>query len=600
MSENQLISLAAILALGLLAQWLGWRFKLPSILPLLVFGLAAGPAAMIFLEKKLIDPDLLLHDLLFPIVSLSVGVILFEGGLSLRFSELRGIGSALSNLLVFGALVTWLLAAGAAHYLLDFAWPMALLFAALLVVTGPTVIVPLLRQVRPAGTLNSLLKWEGIVNDPIGAILAVLVLEIILAGSQHAGAVIALMVGKAVMIALVISTMLSGLLIVLLKRYWVPDYLQSPATLALVALAFVASNYFQAETGLLTVTLMGIILANQKWASVHHIITFKENLRTLLISVLFILLAARLRPEQLTQLDVGSIFFLIALIVIVRPASVFLATIGSKLSWQQKLFLALICPRGIVAAAVSSVIAIELTHHQIDASALVPNMFLVIIGTITFCALVANPAAQALGLVKTNPQGVLLVGAHKTARMIAAELANQEIETVLIDTNRHNIATARMEGLTTYHGSSLSEHALETIDLSGIKRMMALTANDQANALAALHYSEFFGRGEVYQLCGEGQDKRTTESARHLHGRFLFGPQITFWTLESLVVRGAVIKTTNITDEYTYEQFQQQYGDDIVELFVITESGDLTPMTLIDPPSRQDKCKIIFITSEPG
>ncbi len=598
MTEHHLlIALACVISIGIGAQWLGWRLKLPSILPLLIFGLLAGPVAVWLFDKRLLDPDLLMGNLLFPFVSLSVGIILFEGGLSLKFSELNSIGGVVTKLLFLGAIVTWALVSFFAHLILGFTWPLSLLFGAMLIVTGPTVIIPLLRQVRPSGSLGSLLKWEGIVNDPIGAIIAVLVLEAILVGPDMAAASVTLIILKSILIAVVLGGIGCILLIFLLKRYWIPDYLQVPATLAFVAIAFAASNQIEHESGLLTVTLMGIILANQKFVSIQHIIEFKENLRVLLISVLFILLAARLSPEQISQLDWRSFLFLFVLIGVVRPATVFISTFKSNLTLKEKLFLSAIAPRGIVAAAVISVIAIDLAPLTEQAGMLVPNMFLVIIGTITFCALFANPIARKLELVNENPQGVLFVGAHKMVRLIAAEVKKQGFDVILTDTNYDNISQARMEGFTTYHGSLVSEHAIEYMNLSGIKRLMAMTSNDQANSLSGLHCIELFGRSEIYQLQPKTKHKDVIQTARHLRGRYLFKDGVDYWHLDLLKrLEKVQIKTTNITEEYTYDMFKQQYQDNCIELFVITSTNQLQPVTLNDSPEVQVKSKLLFLT----
>ncbi len=267
MTEHLLVGLAGIIILGIGAQWLAWRLRLPSILLLLLFGFAAGPAT------GFLDPDALLGDLLPPVVSLSVAVILFEGGLSLSFTELRQIGTVVRNLVSVGALVTWLVTAGAAHFILDLSAALAVLLGAILVVTGPTVIVPLLRHVRPVGPVNSILKWEGILIDPIGAMLAVLVFEAILAGGFQEATTLALTgVLNTVVIGGVNGVLGAMVLTFLLKRYWIPDFLHNAFSLMVVVGAFTASNVMQAESGLLAVIVMGMTLANQKMITVKHIV----------------------------------------------------------------------------------------------------------------------------------------------------------------------------------------------------------------------------------------------------------------------------------------------------------------------------------------
>ena len=354
MNESLMIGLAAVLVLGIGAQWVAWRIKLPAILALLLFGFLAGPVPEAVYGKKWLDPDDLFGKVLFPIVSLSVAVILFEGGLTLKFRELKQIGGAVRNLVSIGIVTTWLLITGAAHLLLDFDLRLSLLIGAIFTVTGPTVIGPLLRQVRPSGQLGPVLKWEGILSDPIGALLAVLVFESILPGSHSeveqtlAGALLA--GGQALGSGFIVGIAGAALLVLMLNRYWIPDYLQSPVTLGLVVLAFEISNHLYPESGLVAVTLMGVLLANQRYASVGHVIEFKENLRVLLISSLFILLAARLNVADVMRLDWGGFGFMLAVILVVRPVSVLLATLKAGLSWKERLWLSMVAPRGIVAA----------------------------------------------------------------------------------------------------------------------------------------------------------------------------------------------------------------------------------------------------------
>ena len=295
-----MLSLAAIVVMGLGAQWLAWRLRLPSILFLLAVGFAAGQAGLGF-----IDPQALFGEkLLFPIVSLSVAIILFEGGLTLRVSELRETGKVVLSLILLGALVTWGLTTASAYWLLEFDIKLAVLFGALLIVTGPTVVLPLLRQVRPGEQIRNILKWEGILNDPLGAIVAVLVFQALFSGLSDTGgdpgllhAVEGLL--KAALIGGGLGILGAACILFCLKRYLIPDFLQSAITLMTVVVVFASSNYLQEESGILGVTVMGLCLPNQRWVAVRHIIEFKDNLRVLLISALCIVLSARISLEDL-------------------------------------------------------------------------------------------------------------------------------------------------------------------------------------------------------------------------------------------------------------------------------------------------------------
>ena len=574
--------------LGIVAQWLSWRLRLPSILLLLILGFVAGPVT------GFLDPDELFGDLLVPLVSVSVAVILFEGGLSLRFAELRGTGSVVRNLISVGLVVTWLVGAGAAHLLFGLDLALATLLGSILVVTGPTVIGPLLRQVRPTSRISSTLKWEGILIDPIGAMLAVLVFEAILSGGfQEATTTAVVVVLKTVLIGGVIGGLGALAMMMLLKRYWIPDFLDNAATLMIVVSVFTASHLLQSESGLLAATVMGIILANQKMVAIKHIIKFKENLRVLLISSLFILLAARLRVIDLDYIGASGLAFLGVLMLMARPIAVALSSLGSGLTWRERLFLSWIAPRGVVAAAVASIFALRLEEagDYPQAELLVPLTFLVIIGTIAINGLTASPVARLLSVARPNPQGALIVGAHSWARGIAYALQVAGYDVLLVDSNWENVSAARKSGLQAHFGNILSEYILDDIKLDGIGRMLALTPNDEVNSLAALHFADVFGRMKIYQL--PSQSKETVP--KHLHGRHLFGSEITYGYLSGRFAEGAVVKTTGLTEQFGYESFQALYGEDAVPLFLIDKDGALEFFTPDESPTPRPGQTLISV-----
>lgn len=583
--EHLLIGLAAIIVLGMGAQWLSWRLRLPAILFLLIVGFLAGPVAGV------IEPDALLGDLLFPIVSLSVAVILFEGGLSLDIAELREIGRAVRGLITVGVLLTWWLTTAFAHILLGLDLALATLFGAVLVVTGPTVILPLLRHIRPKARIGSTVKWEGIVNDPIGAILGVLVFEAIVAGGFQAGFTTVLVgMSRATLVGGGLGIAAAGLVVVLLKRYWMPDYLQSSAALAIVVLVYAVADTAQPESGLLAVTVMGAALASQRFVSVKSIVVFKENLRVLLISGLFVLLAARLPLADPDYWRAGSLLFLAALILIVRPVSVAAATWRSGLTWRERAFLAAIAPRGIVAAAIASVFALRLveTGHP-EAARLVPLMFLSIVGTVMVYGVCSPLVARWLGVATPNPQGLLIIGAAPWVRAVATLLRDQGFKVVLADSNWDNVAAARRDGLPARYANVLTEGALEEIemDLDDVGQLLALTPNDEVNALATLHFADLFDRSRMFQLPPESteRERRQRGIPLHLRGRFLFADHATYAHLATRFQEGAIVKRSRLTDEYDFDAFRRQYGDSAIPLFVIKESGELGVITATSPPA---------------
>ena len=591
MESQLLISLTFMVVLGIGSQWLAWQLRLPSILLMLVAGFLAG-------NTPYLNTDELFGNLLFPIVSLSVALIMFEGGLGLRLVDLQSIGRTLPKLLLIGAAVTWALGSFFAYWVLGLSTGLALLLGAVLVVTGPTVIIPLMRQVRPAGQVANILKWEGILIDPVGATLALLVYEAITIG-DHGNPAVAI---TAAIIKTLLYGGLSGLggglfLSYMLRKYWIPDFLQNPVTIMIVLFIFTLSNTGQHESGLLAVTVMGIFMANQRWADIEHIVEFKENLRVLLISGLFILLASRIQFSDLMALPGTSILFLILMIAVVRPAAVFISTAKSNLEVNEKTFLAGVAPRGIVAAAVSSVFSLRMVEQGYpEAAVLVPMTFLIIIGTVAVYGLGTKPLAQRLGVAEPNPSGFLIIGAHKWARSLAHAFREEGVTVLLSDTNWSSISEARMEGLQAYFGNALSESSDDEMDLSGIGYCIALTPNDQVNSLVSLHFAPLFGRGKVYQL-GANTEKvlgRAMKSER-FRGRELFKEGVSFRILARHFTDGAVIKKTPLTDTFTMAEFYAHYGEEALPLAIIEKEGRITPYTAVDPPKLQSGQKLISL-----
>jgi len=595
-TDRILVDLAGIFALGMGAQWVAWRLRIPSIVLLLAFGYVAGPAT------GLIDPDAVFGNLLLPVVTFSVALILFEGGLSLKVDELKETGGAIWKLVSIGAFVTWILASLAAYTIMEFNWEVSLVVGAILVVTGPTVIGPLLRHIRPSRRVGAVAKWEGIVIDPIGAVLAVLVLEATTSASGEGFADALLGAGAGLARTAVVGGVAGGavawIALLFLKRFWVPDFLQIPLFVMSVVVVFTVSNLLQKESGLLAVTVMGIVLANQKSVAIRHIVEFKENLRVLLISAVFILLAARLKSGLTELLDWRSLSFVGVLILFIRPFAVLVSTFGSELNWRERVFLGWLAPRGIVAAAVASVFALHLEEVGEEVTGLV---FLVVVMTVSVYGLTAPFLARALKISNPNPQGVLIVGAHRFSRALGCLLKNQGYQVLLADTSRTNLRKARMEGLPTYYGNILSEYALETLDLGGIGRLLALTPNDEVNTLATLHFSEVFGRSEVYQLSmggGNGAD-RDSMSLR-LHGRFLFGKEATYDSLMGQIRSGAAVKRTKISEEYDFDAFLSKYGQDALLLFRIDQNGRLDIFAIDDETTPKPGEEVVFLAAPSG
>lgn len=556
MEHHTILVLAGIVVLGIGCQWLAWRLKIPAILPLLITGFLVGPVF------DWLHPRELLGELFFPSISLSVAIILFEGALTLEFREIRRLRGVVRNLITVGALVTLVGGALAARLLIGLPWLISFLFGALIVVTGPTVIGPLLRNIRPTQRVASILKWEGILIDPIGALLAVIIFDIIIAeGPLGNPSLIAISTFARIMIIGLVLGLLSGYITAFfIKRYWVPDYLNELFALAMVIGVFALSDVLQSESGLLAVTVMGVVLANSGLHQLHDMWHFKERISILLISTLFIILAANVSFEQLSLLGVNSLLLLGVVLFILRPLSIWVSTLNSDLSRNERLFLSWVAPRGIVAASVSSLFAFRLEElGYAEAAILAPLTFLVIVGTVFLHGSTAKWVAQRLGVAEADPQGFLMMGATEFARALAKLLKENGFNVLLVDTNRHNVRAARIEGLEAHQGNLLSESVQEDLSLSGLGHFLALTSNDEANALACVHMRDTFGARKVYQL--PPREENGQEFASGLMGRILFDERATYETLESLMQRGGVIKATLLTEKFTCDEYRQVWGD---------------------------------------
>jgi len=577
MDQIPLMELAGIIISGISAQWLAWRLKLPSILLLMVFGFMAGPLT------GFLHPDRLMGPLLSPFISISLALILFEGGLSLKIADLIGTRIVVHNLLTIGVFTTWILASISAYIILGLNPLLSVLLGSILVVTGPTVITPLLLYVRPSGRVGSIVKWEGIMNDPIGAILAIIVLEGILASGPHEAALTAALGFIMTLIAGCSLGFLGAIIIIkVIKEYWAPDRLLEVISLMLVVLVFTISELIWEESGLLAATLMGVVLANQNTVNITPIIKFKEDLRTLLISLLFIILVARLPIDYFYYINSNSVLFLGSLVFIVRPAAVILSTRGQGLSWQEKVFIAWMAPRGIVAAAVASVFGLFLSDQGMPQSEmLAPVTFFVVAGTVVIYGLTAGPLARALHLASRNQKGFLIAGASSWAREMASIIRDQGLPVLLVDTNSAEIAKAYQDGLPTYHGSIISESILDEIEISNLGHLMALTSDEMINSLAAVRFRDIFGRKEVYQIRLETAGVRgmQTIAPEHLRGRFLFSPPITYSYLDEKFKSGASFVINEFTENFKYDPEAPFHDANTIPLMLISSNGAVNLFT---------------------
>ncbi|HET8984948.1 MAG TPA: sodium:proton antiporter [Trueperaceae bacterium] len=564
------LAIALIIGLGVGAQWLAWRARVPAILPLLAVGFLVGPL-LGWLQPSVVFPP----DLFFPLVSMAVGLILFEGGLTLRFAELRDTRRVVINLVTWGALVTWLLGAAAAYLVAGLNIQLALLFGSLVIVTGPTVIAPLLRIVRPNANVSSVLKWESIVIDAVGALVAVLVLEaIVLHSRDEPIASIALLLGRFIIVGSATGAAGGLALSWLLRRRAIPDYLVNVTALAFLFATFSLANAFSSEAGLLAAVVMGILVANTGVPNLDALLSFKEDLTVLLVSMLFIALAANVELSSfLAALSWPTVIMVALIVFIIRPLDVFLSSIGSRLSGRERLFIAWVGPRGIVAASVTSLFAVRLQAIGLEgADELVPLVFMVIVATVLLASLTAKPLGVRLGVADPDPQGVLLLGAHPVGRQIGLALDKLGVSVLLADTNWSNVSEARADGLQTYFGSLLADTSDDRLRLAGIGRLVALTSNDEANALTAVKYAREFGKSNVFQLAPRAQDDHGKRLGGEHRGRWLSSTDLSFENIENLHRAGATVETAELSEQFTLADYQSG-GRTAVPLFVVNGKG---------------------------
>jgi NhaP-type Na+/H+ or K+/H+ antiporter len=553
MGEHLVLAVTVVGLLGVGAQWLAWRVNLPAIVLMSIAGLLVGPVLGI------LNPSEDFGDFYQPIISLAVAVILFEGGLQLNFRELRGLERGILRLVLVGGPLAWIFGALAAHHIAGLEWPTAIVFAGIMIVTGPTVIIPLLRQAKLSSRPAAILKWEGIINDPIGALCAVVAFEFFLAREAHH------LTNFQMFGSLLIGTILCTLCGVAIgfglarafRNGWVPEYLKSPVLLTAVLLAFVLANLLQPEGGLLSVTAMGVTMANAKMPSIIQIRHFKENIAILFVAGVFVLLTANLSWEVLGQLNQPLILFVIVMLFVVRPASVLLSTIGTGLSWSERLLVSWIAPRGIVAVAVSGLFAEHMIHEGAfeDGAIMVPLAFAMVFATVVLHGFTIGPIGKLLGLASKSAPGVLIVGASPWSIQLAQKIRDLNIPVLLADPNYRSLRGARNEGIPTYYGEILSEVTEHHVEFVRYGYLLAVSGNEAHNALVCTNLAPELNRAMTYQLSPRGREENRRAVSYALQGRTFLGASIGLENLLRWHWAGWQFQFTKLSETYGPEAY---------------------------------------------
>lgn len=579
-----MLELAGIIILGIIAQWVAWRLKLPSILPLILIGLLVGPIATLYTEngQKLIEPiwdgqkGLFPGEGLYYFVSLAISIILFEGGLTLKRSEIRNVGPVISKLITLGSIVTFFGAGIAAHYIFGLNWQISFLFSALIIVTGPTVITPILRNIPLKKDVSTVLKWEGILIDPIGALAAVLVFEFISVGEGQGYTLTALIeFGKILLFGITFGFTFAHALAFAIKRNYIPHFLLNVVSLSVVLLVFVESDIFAHESGLLAVVVMGMVMGNMDLPNIKELLYFKESLSVLLISILFILLAANINISDLELIANWKTFALFAIVVfVIRPLGVFLSTSGSNLKFKEKLFIGWVGPRGIVAAGIASLFGSKLlAKGEPGAEYITPLVFMIVLGTVVLNATTARLFAKLVGVFLTKSEGILIIGASKVSRLIGSYLQQNNRHVVLIDNNQINIERAKKLGLEAFSTTIYSDSLSDNIELNDVGYLMALTGNSDINNFAINKFKNEFGENGSFRLVTT--DEMNDPENNPKEG--LFSHTDDFIKLTEAARKNPAIHEVDLKNQEHYEVLIEitKIDEDIIPIFLKTLNGDL-------------------------
>ncbi len=603
-----MLELAGIIILGILAQWFAWKFKIPAILPLILIGLLVGPIAAEFLSEdgtKWIEPvwdpkkdkGLFPGEGLYHFVSLAISIILFEGGLTLKRNEIRTVGPVITKLITLGSAITFFGSGVLAHYIFNLNWELSFLFSALIIVTGPTVITPILRNIPLKKDVSAVLKWEGILIDPIGALVAVLVFEFISVGGGGGFTKTALIeFGKIILFGTTFGFTFAHALAFAINKNLIPHYLLNVVSLSTVLLVYVESDIFAHESGLLAVVVMGMVLGNNKLENIKELLYFKESLSVLLISILFILLAANINIEDMLLLYNWNTAILFAIVVfLIRPLAVFSSTIGSSLKTNEKLFISWVGPRGIVAAGIASLFGSKLIKSGVEgAEYITPLVFMIVLGTVLLNATTARFMAKILRVFLLKSEGILIIGAGQLSRLIASYLVKNGRHVVLVDSNSNNVQKAKDLGLDAIKKDIYEEDLSDNIELNDVGYLLSLTGNSEINRFAINKFKDQFGENGSFRLITPEE----MASPKNNPKEGLFSHTDDFVKLTEVARKYPKIHEMDIDSKAHYESLIDitKNDDDIVPLFIKRKSGflDIIPAFSKDVKIG-DNSKLVYL-----
>ena len=566
-----LVTIGGIVLIGMISQWIAWKQKVPVIILLIVSGFIAGPILGIITPQQTLG-----QEMIFTIVELSVALILFDGALQLKISELKLVSSGLKRILSLGVIFHFLLISIVAHYLMQVSWGFSTLLAGILIVTGPTVIIPALREAKMSRRISHFFKWEGILTDPVGAIVAVVVYDAVVLSSQNETAQMFSAIMKIIFISILFSFSLKYLVHFSIKNKMLPEYLQIPFVTSLVITSFVFSNYLQHGSGLLTVTAFGFLLGNSKLELVFNLRTFKENVTTMCISFVFITITASIPLTVFANIEWPHIVFIFLTSFVLRPMAIFIATMNSNMDVKERLLIGLYGPRGIVAASVAAVLSSEMFQIGLKGGELfLPIVFLVILTTVIVHGLMLKPLAKILGQQGNDNNGVIFIGTMPWVVDLAIKLNNLGVPVLITSASWYKLAPFRKLGLNCFYGQILDHLNSETLDLNDYSFLMAMSENDSFNLLACERFAKYLGHDHVYHLKQSRNFIHDTYNIdKNSYCIFVNDLKLRYENIMRYYQNGWGFKDTKITEEYTYQDFLND-NDQAILFMKMSRTGEI-------------------------
>ena len=582
----------------MLGQYIGWKFKIPSIVIFILFGILLGPIL------GFINPQESLGEGFNIFIEFAVVILLFEGGLNLKFKELKEVSFGVKRLTTAGVVVNFFLAFYAGQYIAGLSKPISAVIAAILVVTGPTVIIPLLRQAKLPKRVSQYLKWEGIINDPLGVLLVTLVYQYItIAGQDGAIEVIVFALFKAIIFSIIITFAFGNAIQFIFNRTAFPDFLKVPFILSIILMIFIISKQVQDGSGLLAVTMLGMYFANRKLLVFSELKKFKESITVFTVPLIFILLSASINFKFFTDLNIRQILFILFLTLFCRLIAIFFVTFYSKMSWQERIFVGWVGPRGIVAASVAGIIGLRLSKLGYEnADFILPIVFSVIICTITIHGLSLQKVAKLLGLNVKCGKGLVIIGASPWATELALELKEININTLMIDSAWYKLKSPRQLGLETYFGEAISALEEGNIDLTEYSYLLAATDSSTYNSLVCSTFSEDLGLNNVYQIpLGNEHDSVIGDLPDSVTGQVVDTEVDTAYkgNIKELFNQGWSFKKSNLTDEYKIEDFHKD-NDPPTTINLLKVDKDKNIKFIIDSGNIKSKAGEVIVSFAKG